>query len=60
MNNHQAVAHGLHYTILPRKFTVLSEDIFSDEFEWDEATNQYEGNSFTKDLSGFLQDLTAD
>jgi hypothetical protein len=62
MNNQQTVPHGLLYSVAPEHFAQLhiSDDTFGDEFDWEESTSQYEGESLASDVLGFLKGLGAE
>lgn len=57
MNNQQTVSRSQPCSIAPKCFAQLqiSDDLFGDEFDWDESENQYEGETLASDVLGFLR-----
>jgi len=59
MNNQQIVSRSFQPAVSPKKFArmPISNDLFRDEFDWDESENQYEADSFANNMKGFLEGL---
>ena len=62
MNNQQTVSRGLLYGTVPPQFVRLnnSDDLFGDEFEWDEAEFRFTGDSLATSMLAFLEDVAAE
>lgn len=62
MNRHNHIPHGLLYSVAPKQLAHmhLSDDILGDEFDWDESTSQYEGETMANDMLGFLKEFGAE
>ncbi len=62
MNRQQTIAHRQLRLASPKQLAQLHlrDDVFGDEFDWDETTNQYEGESMANDMLGFMQEFGAE
>ena len=59
MKNQQTVSRGLLYGTIPPQFAGLniSNDLFEDEFEWDESETQYNRESLANNVLAFLKEI---
>lgn len=62
MNRHHTIPHGLLYSVAPKQLAQMhiSDDMLGDEFDWDETTGQYEGESLANGMLEFLKDIGAE
>jgi len=62
MNRQQTIAHRPLCLASPKQLAKLhlSDDMFADEFDWDESVNQYEGDLLASDMLGCLSEFGAE
>lgn len=62
MRRQQTIPHGLLYSMAPTQLAHLhiSDDMLGDEFDWDESTGQYDGDTLTSEVIGFLKEFGED
>ena len=62
MNRQLTVAHRKLCLATPKQLAQLHmrDDVFGDEFDWDESVNQYEGDLLASDMRGCLSEFGAE
>ena len=62
MNNQQTLSRGPLYGTIPAQFAQLniSDDMFGDEFEWDEPETQYNAESLASNGLACLREIAAE
>lgn len=62
MNRQHIIPRSQLYSVVPKRLAQLhiSDEMLGDEFDWDESTSQYEGESMANDMLGFLKEFGAE